>query len=179
MAARWGRARAGAGGTGARAAPVDATAARENDMEGRLESSRREMRPGDLTRRPARSWNPEDPTARLSDDPTVFEASVSALGGLGSALLRLCAPSRPSTSDIQVLKIPFAPREKKNQTTISAISSDWGRIGRQSVQIILTVNPHRDQWRLGVDAGMEIGRPMASLERAFSASAVASDDTIE
>ena len=32
---------------------------------------------------------------------------------------------------------------------------------------------------LGVDAGMEIGRPMASLERAFSASAVASDDTIE
>ena len=66
------RARAAARGTGARAAPVDATAARENDMEGRLESSRREMRPGDLTRRPARSLNPGDPTARLSDDPTVF-----------------------------------------------------------------------------------------------------------
>ena len=77
------------------------------------------MRPGDLTRRPARSWNPEDPTARLSDDQTVFEASVSALGGLGSALLRLCAPSRPSTSDIREFlktpraKIPFA-RGKKN-----------------------------------------------------------------
>ena len=139
------------------------------------------MRPGDLTRRPARSWSPGDPTARLSDDPTVFEASVSALGGLGSALLRLCAPSRPSTSDIQNLfqkpKNSFCSRAKITQTAI------FLRLGRiqlgQSVQIILTVNPHRDQWRLGVDAGMEIGRPMASLERAFSASAVASDDTIE
>ena len=183
------RPRAELGGTvaaGARAAPVDATAARENDMEGRLESSRREMRPGDLTRRPARSWNPGDPTARLSDDPTVFEASVSALGGLGSALLRLCAPSTvrsfaavnlgyPKTH-FKNQKIPFA-RAKNHQTAI------FLRLGRiqfgQSVQIILTVNPHRDQWRLGVDAGMEIGRPMASLERAFSASAVASDDTIE
>ena len=136
------------------------------------------MRPGDLTRRPARSWNAGDPTARLSDDPTVFEASVSALGGLGSALLRLCAPSLRGVNlgypnIFKTQKIPFA-RGKKNF---------FLRLGRiqlgHSVQIILTVNPHRDQWRLGVDAGMEIGRPMASLERAFSASAVASDDTIE
>ena len=73
-------------------------------------------------------------------------------------------------------KIPFAGAKNNHFRNILRL----GRIHLgQSVQIILTVNPHRDQWRLGVDAGMEIGRPMASLERAFSASAVASDDTIE
>lgn len=102
---------------------------------------------------------------------------VSGVRSFDCALLRFAAVNLgyPKTH-FKNQKIPFA-RAKNHQTAI------FLRLGRiqlgQSVQIILTVNPHRDQWRLGVDAGMEIGRPMASPERAFSASAVASDDTIE
>lgn len=172
------RARAAARGTGARAAPVDATAARENDMEGRLESSRREMRPGDLTRRPARSWNPKirprvSRMTRRCSRRRCRRSVVSGVRSFDCALLRFAA----STSDIQIFSKP------KKFLLLAGKKNFFLRLGRiqlgHSVQIILTVNPHRDQWRLGVDAGMEIGRPMASLERAFSASAVASDDTIE
>lgn len=81
------------------------------------------MRPGDLTRRPARSWNPGDPTARLSDDTTVFEASVSALGGLGSALLRLCAPS-PAVN-LGYPRVFENPKFLLLARKKTAISSDW------------------------------------------------------
>ena len=98
---------------------------------------------------------------------------VSGVRSFDCALLRFAA----STSDIQIFSKP------KKILLLAGKKNFFLRLGRiqlgHSVQIILTVNPHRDQWRLGVDAGMEIGRPMASLERAFSASAVASDDTIE
>ena len=175
------RARAAARGTGARAAPVDATAARENDMEGRLESSRREMRPRVISRggRPGvgiRRIRPR--VSRMTRRYSRRRCRRSVVSGVRSfdcALLRFAAVNLGYPG----FKNSFCSAGKKKPNhhfrNFLKLGTHRPPIGPNNLNGKSASRPVA----LGVDAGMEIGRPMASLERAFSASAVASDDTIE
>ena len=115
------RARAAARGTGARAAPVDATAARENDMEGRLESSRREMRPRVISRggRPRVGIQGIRPrVSRMTRRCSRRRCRRSVVSGVRSfdcALLRGRQP-RISKNPFQKPKNSFCSREKSSNS---------------------------------------------------------------